>query len=238
MAASRLPLWVRRTHKWLSLVVGIQALLWVLGGLYMVAVPIEIVHGDHLARGERAALAAEAPRIDPGALAARYPGLSGFAFKRLGGRDVVEVRQGKQVLLADAASGAALAPLTRTQVEALAKAAYLGDGKVRAVEWLSASPREVGGRPAPLWAVHFDDMVSTTLYYSPYTGELLTRRHALWRWFDFVWMLHIMDYDDRQDVNNILIRIFTWMGVATAATGGWLLLYSFRRKRRVRKAAA
>ena len=70
------------------------------------------------------------------------------------------------------------------------------------------------------------------------TGELVSRRHDLWRTFDFVWMFHIMDYDDRQDVNNILIRIFTWMGVATAATGGWLLLYSFRRKRRVRKAAA
>jgi hypothetical protein len=51
-------------------------------------------------------------------------------------------------------------------------------------------------------------------------------------------MLHIMDYDDRQDMNNLLIRIFTWMAVATAATGGWLLLYSFRRKRRVRKATA
>ena len=51
-------------------------------------------------------------------------------------------------------------------------------------------------------------------------------------------MFHIMDYDDRQDVNNPLIRIFTWMAVATAATGAWLLLYSFRKKRRVRKAAA
>ena len=230
MAASRMPLWVRRTHKWLSLVVGIQALLWVLGGLYMVAVPIEIVHGDHLARSERPALRAEAARIDPAALAARYPGSSGFVFKQLGGREVVEVRQGKQVLLADAASGAALAPLGRAQVEALARTAYLGDGKLRAAEWLTTSPREVGGRPAPLWAVHFDDMVSTTLYYSPYSGELVTRRHALWRWFDFVWMLHIMDYEEREDVNNGLLRTGAIAAFATTLSGVWLLALWLRKR--------
>ena len=230
MAASRMPLWVRRTHKWLSLVVGIQALLWVLGGLYMVAVPIGIVHGDHLARSERPALRADAARIDPAALAARYPGSSGFVFKQLGGREVVEVRQGKQVLLADAASGAALAPLGRAQVEALARAAYLGDGKLRAAEWLTTSPREVGGRPAPLWAVHFDDMVSTTLYYSPYSGELVTRRHALWRWFDFVWMLHIMDYEEREDVNNGLLRTGAIAGFAMTLSGVWLLALWLRKR--------
>ncbi|MBQ5940449.1 MULTISPECIES: PepSY domain-containing protein [unclassified Massilia] len=232
MAASRLPLWVRRTHKWLSLVVGIQALLWVLGGLYMVVVPIEIVHGDHLARGGRPALAADAPRIDPAALAARYPGMSGFAFKQLGGREVVEVRQGKQVLLADAASGAALAPLGRAQVEALARAAYLGEGELRAIDWLTTSPREVGGRPAPLWAVHFDDMVATTLYYSPYTGELVTRRHALWRWFDFVWMLHIMDYEEREDVNNGLLRTSATAAFAMALSGVWLLVLWLRKRKK------
>lgn len=232
MAASRLSLWVRRTHKWLSLVVGIQALLWVLGGLYMVVVPIEIVHGDHLARGGRPALAADAPRIDPAALAARYPGMSGFAFKQLGGREVVEVRQGKQVLLADAASGAALAPLGRAQVESLARAAYLGEGELRAIDWLTTSPREVGGRPAPLWAVHFDDMVATTLYYSPYTGELVTRRHALWRWFDFVWMLHIMDYEEREDVNNGLLRASAIAAFAMALSGVWLLVLWLRKRKK------
>ena len=163
-------------------------------------------------------------------MAARYPGSSGFVFKQLGGREVVEVRQGKQVLLADAASGAALAPLGRAQVEALARAAYLGDGKLRAAEWLTTSPREVGGRPAPLWAVHFDDMVSTTLYYSPYSGELVTRRHALWRWFDFVWMLHIMDYEEREDVNNGLLRTGTIAAFAMTLSGVWLLALWLRKR--------
>src|SRR5438128_604927 len=34
-------------HKWVGLVVGLQVLFWVLGGLVMSAIPIERVHGDH-----------------------------------------------------------------------------------------------------------------------------------------------------------------------------------------------
>lgn len=80
-------------------------------------------------------------------------------------------------------------------------------------------------------------MWKPTLYISPMTGELVAKRHDLWRTFDFVWMLHIMDYEERTDMNNTLLRVATWMAVATSATGGWLLLYSFRRRRRARKTA-
>ena len=39
---------VYRLHKIFSVIVGIQLLLWVISGLYMTAVPITYVHGDHL----------------------------------------------------------------------------------------------------------------------------------------------------------------------------------------------
>lgn len=80
--------------------------------------------------------------------------------------------------------------------------------------------------------------MATHPLYRPQTGELVAKRHDLWRTFDFVWMFHIMDYETRDNVNNILLKIATWMMVITSLTGAWLLLYSFRRKRRVRKAAA
>ena len=48
--AIRWPLLVRRTHKWLALVVGVQVLLWTLTGFYMVVVHIDTIHGDHLVR--------------------------------------------------------------------------------------------------------------------------------------------------------------------------------------------
>ena len=114
---------------------------------------------------------------------------------------------------------------------ALAEASHVGEGSIRGVEWVTKAPSEVGTRPVPLWAVHYEEAGDTTLYFSPHTGELVARRHNLWRVFDFVWMLHIMDYETRDDVNNTLLRIASITGVMFALSGAWLLLYSFKRRK-------
>jgi hypothetical protein len=228
----RLQRWVRSAHKWISLAVGLQALLWMAGGLYMVAVPIGVVHGNQLARTERLPLQAAATRLTSSELLARYPGATGFRLKRLGKQEVYEVAQGKTLLLLDAASGARLGPLGREAIGELAARAYTGSGSIERIDWLTTTPQETGGRPAPLWAVHFGDLPRTTLYYSPDTGELLARRHALWRWFDLFWMLHIMDYAAREDVNNPLLRGASIAGMGAALSGLWLLVYWLRKRSR------
>jgi hypothetical protein len=53
---------------------------------------------------------------------------------------------------------------------------------IRTAEWLTKAPREVSNRPVPLWRVTFADSSQTALYLSPHTGELLAKRHNLWRW--------------------------------------------------------
>ena len=103
---------------------------------------------------------------------------------------------------------------------------------------MDRSPQEVRSRPAPIWRVEFEGWAHPTLYFSNDTGDLLAKRHDFWRVFDFVWMFHIMDYEGRENVNNILLRLATWLAVASSATGAWLLFYSFRRRRRKTPKAA
>jgi hypothetical protein len=64
----------------------------------------------------------------------------------------------------------------------------------------------------------------------PGSGELVTRRHRFWRWFDFLWMLHIMDYESRENVNNALLRVATGVGVTLALSGLWLVYFRFLRR--------
>lgn len=72
--ANRFPLFARRLHKWLAVVVGIQAAVWTLGGLYMTAVHIDIIHGDHFV-GSPAPRAVPAGRLaDPVAVTRAVPG--------------------------------------------------------------------------------------------------------------------------------------------------------------------
>jgi hypothetical protein len=234
----RWPALARSTHKWLALVVAVQAVFWTLSGVYMTAVHIDIIHGDRLVMASPPQPIAMTGLVEPGQLARLAPGLKSARLETQLGRPVwiVDAEGGKALF--DARTGAKLSPLDEAQARARAQALFAEDGEVVSAEFITKAPLEVQTRPVPLWRVEFEGAWRPTFYISPYTGELVSRRHDLWRTFDFVWMFHIMDYDDRQDVNNPLIRVFTWMAVATAATGGWLLVYSFRRKRRVRKVAA
>jgi uncharacterized iron-regulated membrane protein len=227
----QLAFWVRRAHKWIGLVIGVQALLWMISGLYMVVVPLEVIHGDHLAHVPTERLNPSAARISQASLHEAYPGITAVRMKNLLGKEVYEVKQGKQTSLVDAVSGEKISPLDRDQIIALADAAYVGEGSIKGVEWVTKAPQEVGARPVPLWAVHYDEPGQTTLYFSPYTGDLVARRHELWRWFDFLWMFHIMDYEERENVNNTLLRTASITGLLFAISGAWLLFYSLNRRK-------
>lgn len=226
----KLSYWVRRCHKWIALVVGVQALLWMVSGVYMTVVPLEIIHGDHLTHPTGEPLALSAKRIDVAQLMHHYPGISSFRLKSLLGRDVFEIERSGKVELVEAQDGKPVGSLDERAVRALANESYHAEDAIAKVELLAKAPDEVGKRPAPIWAVHYNNWGKTTLYFSPSTGELLARRHELWRWFDFLFMLHIMDYDERSDVNNLLLRVASVCGLLFALSGLWLLWYSFGRR--------
>ena len=221
----------RKTHKWIGLFVGLQVVVWSLSGLYMTAVHIDIIHGDHLIR-EAPPRAVDLSELrDPAALAAAA-GATGVRLAWVGDRPafVLATEAGERVL--DAASGQPVAMPGESDIRAIARATYTGSEAIASAKLISEVPGEIRGRKPPLWRVEFDHWNKPTLYFSATTGELLSRRHELWRIFDFVWMLHIMDYDERENVNNLLLRIFTWGALAMVLSGAWLLLYAFPKRKK------
>lgn len=225
------PFWARRSHKWIALVLGVQAMLWMLSGLYMTAISIDVIHGDHLVEADVQPLSPAASLIDPATMSAQFPGMTRFGLKRFMGREVYEVHAPDLVALVDAHSGVRLSPLNEATARRLAASLYRGNAPIQAAQWLTKAPREVSNRPVPLWRVSFADNSGTALYLSPHTGELLAKRHDLWRWFDLLWMLHIMDYQERSDVNNTLLRVAGSIGLVFSLTGVWLLFYSFCKRK-------
>jgi len=228
----RWPLVIRRFHKWLALIVGVQALLWTLTGLYMVTVHIDIIHGDNLVRSPAVEPFDLTGLASPALVVAAAPGASEVRLQRHFGRPVWRAETPDGPRLFDAKSGQAVPDPTEAQIRALAQRIYTGDGKIVSVRLLTTAPQEMQSRKPPFWQVEFEGWNRPTLYLSPSTGELISRRHTLWRVFDFVWMLHIMDYDERTDVNNPLLRIATWSAFAMAISGAWLLIWSFKRRKR------
>jgi len=60
----------------------------------------------------------------------------------------------------------------------------------------------------------------------------MARRNDDWRFFDFFWMLHIMDYEERENFNNPLLITASIFALVTVLAG--LLLLVLRMQRLVR----
>jgi uncharacterized iron-regulated membrane protein len=224
----------RKTHKWLSLFVGLQLALWTISGFYMVVVDLDFIHGDPLVRNLQVPLGTPAQHVPFAEVLRNHPEATQISLRSLPEQPgaVYEVALDGRKVLVDAASGRQLSPLTQGTVAQLARSYYAGRGELVGVSLLERDPPlEIQSRPLPLWRADFDDWLETSLYIHPDTGVLVTRRHRFWRWFDFVWMLHIMDYDERTDVNNSLLRVSSVLGVITVMSGIWLLYFSFRRRK-------
>jgi hypothetical protein len=235
------PRIARLGHRWLALLVGWQLAIWSLSGLYMVVVDLDFIHGDSLVRNVAPPLRLDDRLAPLGAIRAGRDDVQAIRLRALPDRDqlVYEVTRASRQELFDARTGRLLPALDEARARALAQSHYAGRGSIAGAQLLTRAsdlPDEIRGRRPPVWRVDFDDWTATSLYLDPATGRLVTRRHRFWRWFDFLWSLHIMDYVEREDVNNPLLRIATPLAFVTAAFGGWLAFHSFgflqRRRRR------
>lgn len=225
-------------HKWIALVVGLQVLFWVGGGLVMTAIPIETVRGEHRA---------VEPKLDALELGA-LPALGEIA-RRAGVAPVqAELRttprgpawtlkpSAGEPVIVSAETGRPFGPMSVAQASALAKSAYKGEAGVSGAVLLSTAPEETG-RTGPLWRVDFDDREKTSLYLSPDTGEVVIRRSGVWRIFDFFWRLHVMDWDDGEDFNHPLIIITTALTLSIVLSGFILLWIRISRDLKTARAA-
>ena len=222
----------RKIHKWIALILGVQLLLWALSGFYMVAVHIDIIHGDMLVKNLHRNIDTDVSLALPLSwVVQRHPDAQAVTLKSLINRPVYLVEGEGDTVLIDANTGERLSPLNEESAIRIASDHYAGEGEISRVESIASDPPgEIRFMSLPVWRVDFDDVWNSSFYIDPNSGRFRTRRHTLWRIFDFLWMLHIMDYDEREDANNILLRGFSIVGVLLGMTGIWLLFHSFRRR--------
>jgi len=207
------------------LFVGIQFFVWSFSGLYMVMLNIHYIHGeDYLVSGQ-SVLPVDAVSYDINALLARFPHANSIRLGWL--HDMVIYRfklAGKDIMI-DASSGHIIPSIDQDLAEQIASGYLHKSLPFSETKLITKSPpSEIGSRNLPLWQVEFEGLNSLTLYISPLSGELISTRHNAWRGFDLLWRLHIMDYTEGEDINNILLNVFTISGVL-ALLAGILLLY-------------
>lgn len=214
-------------HIWLGWLIGVPIILWTASGLLMVSQPIETVRGNHLR--------SEQPALDP--IMPVAPVLEGRQAQNLTLRQnaqgpfwVISYADGGK-RRADALTGKLLPPIAATDASTLAIAARSDDSPIQSVQRFAAdeAPSDLR-RDRPSWQVTFED--DARFYIDADTGELLAVRTQFWRAFDFMWGLHIMDLQTREDTSHPILIGSAAIALFGSMLGFVMLFTRGSRKRR------
>ncbi|RKZ13804.1 hypothetical protein DRQ53_05775 [bacterium] len=223
---------LRRAHRVMGLVVGLQLLLWAASGAFFVWSDLDEVHGDHL-RNPESGFVLQPGWVSPGSI--NVSEVSGFVPTQLETLDLVRIAgktcyrlidQAGAIVLADVTTGAVRGPLGEDEALALARESFGPDVQLRAASRIDEADvgahHEYRGGMLPAWVFEFEHASNTRIYVSEAGGQVTRHRNSVWRIFDFLWMVHTMDYVGRDDFNNPVVRVVAVLAIILALSGYWL----------------
>ncbi|PCI35698.1 MAG: hypothetical protein COB60_01915 [Flavobacteriaceae bacterium] len=225
----------RKAHRYLGLFIGIQFLFWTLGGLYFSWNNMDDVHGETLLKHQRTYFkdinfSILQKGIDSLKTTVKIDSTHSVRLIDVFGKPVAQYRYFKkghlQLQLIDAINGDLKTALTADESLTLAKSKLASPIPIKKTTLLEKNStgkhHEYRGRALPAYAFELDHISNTTIYVSTEQAQVTSVRNTNWRIFDFMWMLHTMDYDTRDHITNWVLRIFSILGLVTICSGFYL----------------
>lgn len=214
-------------HIWLGWLTGVPQVIWCLSGLVMVAKPIEEVRGTHLRREVAPAALPAGTEIAVQLPADRARPVVSVATRVEQGRLITRLTYADESVERFDADGRKLAPFSDVEARLLVAQRVVGGDKVVSVVPTTAENPPLDFRqPIAAWQVTLAD--GTHVYVGRDSGEIAAVRTRWWRAFDFMWGLHIMDLQTREDVHHPILILFAALALVSTVLGTTLL---FRRRK-------
>ena len=204
---------VRNTHKYLSFFISIQLLLWTISGIYFAFNKIENVRGEQY----------------------RLQTSSNYSFKNIefeipeATSAVVKKRLDKTIIAASTKAGMryfdeAGDPLKKISFDEAKKIVTKNTLlKPIAVEEINESKKgsEYRGRQLPIYKVITRNVNDKEInaYLNIFSGDIVAIRSAQWRIWDLMWGFHIMDWQERDNIDNMLLKIFSVLALISSLSG-------------------
>lgn len=213
---------IRKVHRYLGIFLGIQFLFWTISGLYFSWTDIDDIHGDQFKNLEYQPKAFN-DLISPSNLNIAE-GINTIELRDINNKPYYWINN-KQ--LYSAIDGSIKNILTKEEALYIAKKHMKDHLEVASIEQINNvdNGHEYREKLLPAYVISYNVDNALKAYVSINDGQFQTVRHRSWRWFDFLWMTHVMDYDTRDDFNNILLRSFSLLGLITVLSG-FLLWYT------------
>ena len=203
----------RKIHKYLSLFISLQLLLWTASGIYFAYNKIENVRGEQYREPTSFS-------VDLGKINFEVEDISTLSFANRLDERVVVIRdtEGKKYFDFDgnliekiSFEDALKVVKTKTNLSPLF-VEEVAEAKKRA---------EYRGRDLPIYRVVSKNKKNEEInvYVNPYSGDISAVRSTQWRIWDLLWGFHIMDWQERDNIGNIFLKIFSVLALLSAITG-------------------
>ncbi len=173
----------RKVHKYLSLAISVQLLLWTVSGIYFSFNKIEDVRGNQYLKPV----------------------------------EIIEAPKGNKISHEQA-------------LEIVSDQTYLEPLILKEISQ-EAPGSEYRGRDLPLYKIESSDETSENInvYVDPYSAKIVAIRSNQWRIWDFMWGIHIMDWNERDNIGNIFLKVFSILALLSALSGIYLFFSANKR---------
>lgn len=225
---------IKRLHKWVSVLVGLQLLIWLLTGLYFNLIDHKKARGD-------------ANRVSVTHFATHYP-------SNISPLSAIPVKQAQSIKLhwimgepyylvihdegfhsyqpknTELFSADTLMPynLNARDAELIALASYTEQAKVINVALVEPPVNALPRQQNPVWRVALDDEVETEVYIDNSTGRVIAHVNDNRRLHNLMFKLHFMDYLNEGSFNNPFMIVFASAALLLSASGLFWLISLYR----------
>jgi hypothetical protein len=204
---------VRKVHKYLSFFISLQLLLWTVSGIYFAFNKIELVRGEQYRKQVEQS-------IDLGDFDFEIPNTTDVSIQKRLGENIAVIKVDGTTKYLNR-SGESISKLTESEAMNLVISnTTLSPVLVEEIV-NERSGSEYRGRSLPIYKVESktNKDLDINVYLNVYSGEVLAIRSNQWRIWDLMWGLHIMDWKERDNISNILLKIFSILALVSSVTG-------------------
>jgi len=204
---------VRKIHKYLSFFISVQLLLWTISGIYFAFNKIELVRGEqYLKKTEES--------YDLSIFNFKIDKASDIDFQKRLGKEIIIINSNDSVRYLDkfgipvkkmSSIEAMESVINQTSLTPLIAEEVLNE----------KAGSEFRGRSLPIYKVKTKskDDSKINVYINMYSGDVVAIRSDKWRIWDLMWGLHIMDWKERDNIDNLFLKIFSILALVSSLTG-------------------
>jgi Na(+)-translocating NADH:ubiquinone oxidoreductase F subunit len=221
-------LWIRKIHKWASLLVGIQFFLWLSSGIYFNIMDHTKAAGNTYRQQVTSDVTIDTKRlVEPKIILAKVDQSVTLTTKILLDQPYYLLTHLKG-LYSNFESDYSLVNAYNAEIfvideqiaNKLAKQSYKGPGEISSTVLLTSFIEDIPKQKNATWQVNFNDDIHTSVYIEQGSGRVVGHSDEEKRFADIFFMLHFMDYGNEASFNNIQIIIFAFITL-------WLCLSGF-----------